>query len=373
LPEVDTVLRAPFTPAVLSASLATLLLLSAAAVGVQAVTASGRADVAQGIADQARRSVVWIDYPANSPAAFRIDSASNNAPVQDDFQITYNHGSFSLDYEQKAGGPVTSQFTVSVAGLVEWAPTGDGQFPDGSLIAYTPMGAPAFGKLPIVHSQMTTTDGIVVHSFLIQSNSQELTMNLTISEGFVTLPSGSTLTPMEAELTFELNHLMNRTDTRLSLHLSLTTTTPGQNFNLENQSWDDEHQFSQDERSVNVTNDSGPTPSAAWFAWSNHAEVNGQPGQVDVTGPERNETSGGYDLYLSYPRVLGVTNPDQLDIVHDPSLGVVSAAYQSILEHPATPTGIQPDIPLYAGTVAAMTALVAGTVLLARRQRRGRQ
>ena len=56
----------------------------------------------------------------------------------------------------------------------------------------------------------------------------------------------------------------------------------------------------------------------------------------------------------------------------DGTLGVLSAAYQSILEHPSTPTGIQPDIPRYAATMAAMAALVAGTVLLARRHRRAR-
>ena len=165
----------------------------------------------------------------------------------------------------------------------------------------------------------------------------------------------------------------HRAALRLSLQLSLTSTTPGQQFILANRSWDDEHAFSQDERAVNVTNDSGSIPSSAWFAWSNHAEVNGQSSPVDVAGPEVNETTGGYDLYLSYPRVVAGTNPDQMDIVHDPSLGVVSAAYQSILEHPSTPTGIQPDIPLYAATMAAMAALVAGTVLLARRQRRERK
>lgn len=197
-------------------------------------------------------------------------------------------------------------------------------------------------------------------------------MNLTIAQGFVTLPSGSTLTPMEAELTFKLTHLMNRTDTRLSIQLSLTTTTPGQNFSFANQSWDEEHQFAPDESSVDVTNSSAQPASTAWFAWSDHAEVNGQVTQVDATGPEINDTTGGYDLYLSYPRVLAGSNPDQVDIIHDPSLGVVSAAYQSIVNAPPVTPPIQPDVVLYAGTAGAMAVLVAGTVLIARRQRRGK-
>ncbi len=369
--EVDPVLRARLVPALASAGIATLLLLASAVV-VQAAVGSGHPVSTTSVEDQARRNVVWIDYPSNSPAAFRIDSASINAPVNDDFQITYNHGSFSLDYERVAGGPVTSEFTVTVVGLVEWVPSGDGSFSDGTVVAYTPMGAPAFGKLPVVHTQLTMPGGIVVHSFVVQSNDQGLTMNLTISEGFVTLASGATLTPMEAELTFHLNHLMNRTGTQLSLQLSLTTSTAGQQFNLANQSWDDEHQFSQDERAVNVTNNAETPASSVWFAWSNHADVNGQRATVGVTGPEYNDTTGGYDLYLSYPRIAGGMNPDEMSIVHDPSLGVVSAAYDSIVSAPPNPSGIQPDIPLYLGTVGAMVALVAGTILLARRQRRKR-
>jgi hypothetical protein len=371
MPEDDTVVRTRLTSAVASASLATMLLLSVAAVGVQATTLGGRALVPQNVEDQVRRSVDVALFPESSPAAVWIVSTSLNAPSPDEFKITYNHGSFSLAYERIAGGPVTSQFTVTVAGLVEWVPVGDGQFSDGLVVARIPMGAPAFGKIPILHTQATTAGGVVVHSFLIQSNSQELTLNLTIAEGFVTLPSGATLTPMEAELTFQLNHVMNRTDTRLSIQLGMTTSAAGQLFNLDNQSWDDAHEFATNERAVNVTNNSGQTPSSIWFAWSNHAEVNGQVGQVDVTGPETNETTGGYDLFLSYPRTTDMMNRYE-NITHDPSLGVVSAAYQSIINAPPNQSGIQPDVPLYAGTVAAMGALVAGTVLLARRRRRER-
>lgn len=366
-------LRAPLPHAVISAGLAALLLLSAAAaVGAPATAASGRAMLPQGAAEQVNRSVEWNLFPDASPAALWLVSTSVNAPTPDEFKITYNHGSFSLAYERTAGGPVTSQFTVTVAGVYEWIPTGDGHFSDGTVVAYTPMGAPAFGRVPIVHFESTAPNGILVHSFVIASNAGDLTMNLTISQGFTTLPSGSTLTPMEAELTFELTHLMNRTDTRLSLQLSLTTTTPGQSFSFANRSWDEEHQFAPDESSVNVTNDSLHPASSAWFAWSDRAQVNGQQVQVDATGPEINDTTGGYDLYLSYPRVLSGSNPDQVDIVHDPSLGVVSAAYQSIVNAPGSTPPIQPDVVLYVGTVGAMVALVAGTVLFARRQRRGR-
>jgi hypothetical protein len=334
--------------------------------------ASPHAAVTSGVVAEANRSVEWNTSPDTSPAALWVVSTSVNAPVNDEFKITYRHGSFALAYEPTAGGPVTSQFTVTVAGLVEWLPSGDGGFSDGETVAYAPMGSPEFGRIPITHYETRTAEGVAVHSFLIQSDSGELAMNLTIAQGFVTRPSGSTLTPMEAELTFELNHVMNRTDTRLAIQLSFTSGTAGQSFSLDNESWDDEHEFSPDEAAVNVTNEAGPIHSSAWFAWSNTAEVNGQVGSVEATG-ESNETTGGYDLYLSYPRTPGTGDPDQINIVHDPSIGVVSAAYQSILDRTPPPPGIQADIPLYAGTVVAAAALVAGTALLARRQRRGRK
>ena len=366
--EGDPLLRARVGPAVLSVGVAAVLLLTAAAASALTPASPANQLVPQNVADQARRSVVWIGFPAGSPSAFRIDSASVGAPSPDEFQISYSHGAFSLDYEQTAGGPITSRFTVGVQGLVEWLPSGDGLFSDGTVVAYTPMGASAFGGVPVEHIQMTTSDGVVVHTFIIRSNSGELTLNLTISQGFVKLPSGSMLTPMEAELTLHLNHLMGQMDTHLAVQLNLSTD---QHIALQNGSWDEEHLFSQDQHSINITNDALPIASTAFFSWSGHADVNGQSSGVTVGGPVMNETSGGYDLYLSYPRVAAPMNPDEMEVVHDPSLGIVSAAYESIPTHVPV-TGIQADPPLYVGSMAAVAALVGGTVLLARRQRRER-
>lgn len=366
--EEDSVLRARMLSVVLSASVAALLLITAAAAEVRSSGLSGQPVIPPTLADQVRRVVDWTGYPKAAPTIVWIDSTSVGAPSPDEFQITYEHGMFSLEYERVAGGPVTSQFTVTVTGLVEWLPTASGNFSDGTLIGYTPLGPAAFARTPIVHSQQTTSSGIVVHSFLIRSDSGEVTMNLTISQGFAALPSGDTLTPMEGELTLQINHLMNRTDTQLTAQLGLTTDNPSQRFVLDNASWDDLHGFRHNEHAVNVTNNLPSGASSAFFAWMNHAAVNGQTIQVSETGPERNDTTGGYDLYLSYPRVGSPTNPDAIEVVHDPSLGVVSAAYQSL---PGGPTGIQADIPLYVVTTAAVAALIGGTALLTRRRRKG--
>jgi hypothetical protein len=162
-----------------------------------------------------------------------------------------------------------------------------------------------------------------------------------------------------------VNHVMSLVDTRLAVHLSLGTD---QRVNLENESWNELHQFNPGEHAVNVTNGTGEATSSVFFAWSNQASVNGQASAVSVSGPELNETSRAYDLYLSYPRITTSINPNEVDVEHDPSLGVVSVAYASLPV--SLPGGIQADVTLYVVSVAAVTALVAGTAILANRRRR---
>lgn len=315
----------------------------------------------------AHRNVVWFGVPQAAPRSFHIESTSVGTPVQDEFQITYADGNFTLAYQRVAGGPITTQYTMTPWGLLEWNDTaGEGQFGDGAgIVAYTQLGPPAFGRFPVLHTNMTTADGVAVDSFLVQSNKGDVSLNLTIADGFVHLPSGQNLTPMEAKLTLEVNHTMTRSDTRLSLQIAITTD---QKVSLENQSWDDVYDFSSDDRALNVSSDSAVNPSAAFFAWSNTASVNGVLGPV-VPSVQTNETSGSHDLYLTYPQQA--PGQLQLQIIHDPTIGVVSAAYLSSLHPPPPPPlGFAADAVVYAVSLAGIAVLVAGSVYLVRRRRR---
>ncbi len=365
-------LRARRSAVVLALSIASVLVLTAS-VQAAAISGSSHPVLADDVATQARRSIVWVGTPVVSPHAFRINSVSLNAPSPDAFQITYQDGTFTLDYERVEGGGITSHYALTLAGLVEWnGSLGGGPLDESARVAYTPLGAVGFGALPIVHTQTLTTNGIEADSFLVVSNSEEVKVNLTIAQGFVQLPSGDTLTPMEAKLTFEIDHVMSRPGTRLSLQLNVDTSFGAtQRVSLDNQSWDDENHFSSDERALNVTNDSGSSPSSAFFAWSNSATVNGQAGTVDVAGPEVNETAGGRDLYLMYPTGPALANPFEITVVHDPTIGVVSAAYASILGGVTTPVlPFQADALIYAVSLVAVAALIGGTAILARRRHR---
>ena len=364
------VVRSRRTRALVVSLAAALALSGLAALAESAHAASGPASLA-GLATQVRRNVTYV-IPPRYPRTFNIDSRSVDAPSPDEFQIAYADANLTLSYRRMMGGPITNQYTLALRGLVEWNDTmGNGEMQDGTIVGYTPLGSEAFGRYPVQHGQTTTAEGITVYDFVLVSNQGEVTLNLTIADGFVALSPDSTLTPMEAKLSLDVRHNMTLPGTHLAVQLGLSTD---QNLSLEDRSWDDLNDFSRDERALNMSN---PTrDSSAFFAWSNTASVNGVTGPVTPFGPVRNETSGDYDFTLSYPvatyPVSGGANL-QAHVVHDPALGVVSVAYASILHPgPGAPLPFVGDAVLYGVSLVGIAALVGATaILVSRRRRRG--
>lgn len=353
---------------------AVLLTLSLAAAltltGVAAVAAGSRGASLTMAASNAptdiRRNVTWYGVPIAAPRSLHIESSSVGAATPDEYQISYADGNFTLVYQRVAGGPITNQYTLSLRGLLEWNGTLDEGHPEDGAVAYTDLGPSAFGKNPITHTARMAAGGVQVDSFRIASNRGDLAVNLSIANGFVALPSGQTLTPMEAKLTFEINHTMAFSGTHLALHIGLSTN---QRLALDNRSWDDLNDFSSDDRAVNVTSGAGSATSSAFFAWSNSASVNNEAQGVVASGPYLNETSGDYDFYLTYPQPSAGNL--QIHIIHDPTMGVVSAAYANLVHPgPGSPLPFQSDSVVYAASLAGIAALVAGTALLVRRRER---
>ncbi len=320
------------------------------------------------------RQVVWVGTPSqNAPHAIRINSESVGAPSPDEFQIAYAEGSFTLEYQRHANASVTSQFTLTFRNLVEWNDTnGNGVVDDGSILETIPLGPTGFGNLPIHHFERVTPDGGDVHSFVIQSNSvvqsnsEGVTLNLTIAERFVPLSEQHFLTPMEAKLTIDVQHHFAVPGAKLALEIGIHTSNK---VRLENTSWDDENRFSQNDRSLNVTNDSGPEGSSTFFAWANTANVSGVERAVTVTGPEANDTTPDYyDMYLAYPAASALP-ASSIHVVHDPTVGIVSAAYDSLLHLPVGNPNLQADVPLYLVSMALVAGLVAATIAVVSRRR----
>ena len=317
-----------------------------------------------------QRSVVWVGY-LNDPVSprFRLTSLSVASPNQDEFQISYENGSFMLTYQSQVGGAVSASYGVTFKGLVEWADLNhNGVIDDGAVSNVTRLGSLAFGGQPIVHKEWTTTNGTVVHSFVIGSgnsvftNRVAMTLNLTISEGFVLLSGDQWLTPMEAKLTIGFSDLLLLPQDSLALQLGIAS---GDSLEIGGGSWDEENHFRSNEGAINVTNSSSPV---AFFSWSNVARVNGQSAAVTPSFGA-NASDGGHDLYLSYPNTPPTSTGMPVSVLHDPAIGVVSSAYESQIGRPAPPT-LQGDLALYFLTAAIVAGVVAANAYLIRRRAR---
>lgn len=350
--------------AALSVSLALLC-----TAGATVAVAAARADApgAAPLANPIHRTVVWGGFPppTDSPRGFWVSSTSVNTPVPDSFQISYNQGTFVLDYQKENSSYTAARIAVTFDALVEWNDTaGTGEIENDSILATVPLGATGFGNVPVEHSVANLSDGGEIHSFRIASNNGEVVLNLTIAERFVPLSATKILTPMEAELSVEINHVVIHPDARIGLLLSVQT--PG-TVQLQNTSWDDDHEFSQAEHSMNVTSASHGSTSSVFFSWMTQANVNGRPENVTATGYQAGQSSPGtWDLYLAYGGDR-LASGAPVRVVHDPNLGVVSAAYDSFV--PITPP-LHADYLVYAVTAGSLGALVVGSVVLAARRRR---
>ncbi len=355
----------------------TLLLGSVAIVGGSAVwsipASHSPAPISAETSGPIKRAVAWAGYLNDSQGPrFRLSSVSVGAPSPDEFQIAYANGSFTLDYENEAGGPVTASYGITLKNLLEWNDrNSNGLIDDGTAVNVTPLESFAFGGRPISHTQSTTANGTIVHSFVITSNNfvfsntVAMTLTLTIADGFVTLADNQVLTPMEAKLTIQFVQILALLSDRVALQIGVST---GNRVELENESWDEANHFRSDERALNVTNGSGAAGSAAFFSWSNAASVNGQTAAVTAT-VAANATDGGEDLFLAYPNAPPTSVGPRLVVAHDPSMGVVSSAYESTTHVPSIPS-LQGDAALYVVTAVAVGGLVTATAYLVRRRTR---
>src|SRR5437867_2377431 len=117
---------------------------------------------------------------------------------------------------------------------------------------------------------------------------------------------------------------------------------------------------------VKVTGGPVARPATGFFSWSKSASGEG----LEIPGSFSNFSTGdpnSYEVYLGYP-LTGARSPVRL--VHDPVLGVDSAAYKGVVTRPPE---LQGDLVLYAGSLAAAVILVALTVILADRRRKKRE
>lgn len=321
------------------------------------------------------RSVVWVTLPEPEPEALSISSRSVAAPEDDQFYLTYESGWFEVRYVRAVDeGRVTSSYNLGLSRIIEWVDQdADGAF-DPSEAVYED------AALQTAHVDAETTanpDGGQVSTFTIFVSSplrSQVFLTLTIAQRFMRVSSDRVLTPMEAKLDVTVHHFFENPGARLVLAYHLRTQVEDR-VNLSTDTWDTRHGFSRDETWINITGAATSDSSGVFFSWRNHAAVDTQTGAVmsivsegPPEGYQGNPEERDVMIYTAYP---AGPDPDRVLVVHDPAMGVVSAAYEDIVSRPTDPQ-LQADVVVYGISLALVALLVAVSVVAVNRWRRPR-
>jgi len=248
-----------------------------------------------------------------------------------------------------------------VANLQTWQDlNGNGRMDPGEVSRTTTLG-PAFTNARVVASNRTDADGGVVYTFLVRSNDGNVSLNVTLAQRFERI-DGAILSPMEARLDLSVRQGLATSGENLALGFRMGTyETP----HLEDHSWHEACScFAADEHEINITASGEGSASTVFFSWSDKAVAGGTSIPVAFTGPS---ASNPYGLTLSYS--LGPSAPASTVVQHT-TLGVRSAVYE--IRRTASPE-VRGDLPLFAGTFAAVATLVGVTIVLASRRAKHRE
>lgn len=309
------------------------------------------------------RAVSVRAIPAAYPLSMHLTSQSVDSPTNDWFRVDYEPGTFDVEYVRESeGGLVASGFELEFQNIVEWRDTsGDAAIQWSEILNRTSLGSSAFGGIPITHVQEEDEDGGVVHTIGIRSDSGEIAITLTIAQRFYRVSASRILTPMEIKMDVRINRPLLNSGARLGLEFRIEAERlPA----YEAESWASRKGFAEGESAINVSTGSGDRMAAVFFAWSNVALTEGRSGRVSRVGPAGDYQKGVYDMVLGYPQSA---SPEGAVVEHNATLGVVSAAYDSWFQPP--PKVFNADIFLFAASLGAATAIVAGTMVVARRRR----
>ena len=341
--------------AIAIASSAALAVVLASSVAVADGTDSDGDGVPDQLEDATQRTV------ATSVAGdqFSVSSHLGSGAVEDEFDLSYHAGTFSLWYTQSGG--VDSSYELQVANLQTWQDlNGNGRMDPGEVSRTTTLG-PAFTNARVVASNRTDADGGVVYTFLVRSNDGNVSLNVTLAQRFERI-DGAILSPMEARLDLSVRQGLATSGENLALGFRMGTyETP----HLEDHSWHEACScFAADEHEINITASGEGSASTVFFSWSDKAVAGGTSIPVAFTGPS---ASNPYGLTLSYS--LGTSAPASTVVQHT-TLGVRSAVYE--IRRTASPE-VRGDLPLFAGTFAAVATLVGVTIVLASRRAKHRE
>src|SRR5256885_2037847 len=316
-----------------------------------------------GVPDSVEAATQRTVVAATAGDTFTIVSRLASAPYQDQFEVSYAAGTFVVTYDRARGS--ASSYQLELRNLVEWVDANrNNRIDPGETVGVgTTLGTSAFANAPVTKTQVDSADGGHVTELSIHSTTANMTLNVTVAERFMRLSSTRVLTPMEVKLDLTVDRATLAPGSSLGLDVRINTT---KRIEFNNQSWDDVNEFAQGEAGLNVTGGPTTSPATVFFSWSKSAIADGR--ELPVTYTNISTVSpNSYELYLAYP-ISG--SGSRVKLVHDPVLGVDSAAYEGVVAR--TPE-LQGDLVLYAASLAAAVFLIALTLIVADRRRKKRE
>src|SRR2546428_8578259 len=171
------------------------------------------------------------------------------------------------------------------------------------------------------------------------------------------------LTPMTVQVHATADRAADAAGDGLGLDVRINTT---KQIEFNNRSWDVVSESAEGEPGLNVTGGPPTSPATVFFSWSKSAIADGR--EIPVTYTNISTVNpNSYELYLAYP-ISG--SGSRVKLVHDPVLGVESAAYEGVVAR--TPE-LQGGLVLYAASLAAAVFLIALTLIVADRRRKKRE
>src|SRR5881296_3100539 len=313
-----------------------------------------------GIPDSVEAATQRTVVAATAGDTFTIRSRLASAPYQDQFEVSYQAGTFFVTYERARGSD--SSYQLELRNLVEWVDRNRNN-PGETIGVGTTLGTSAFANAPVTKTEVDSADGGHVTELSIRSTTANMTLNVTVAERFMRLSSTRVLTPMEVKLDLTVDRATLAAGYGLGLDVRINTT---KQIEFNNRSWDDVNEFAEGEAGLNVTGGPPTSPATVFFSWSKSAIADGR--EIPVTYTNISTVSpNSYELYLAYP-ISG--SGSRVKLVHDPVLGVDSAAYEGVVAR--TPE-LQGDLVLYAASLAAAVFLIALTLIVADRRRKKRE
>jgi hypothetical protein len=337
------------------ASSAALAVVLASSLAAAEVIDSDNDGVPDNIEDATQRTVAV--YVAGNE--FRVWSHLRTASLEDEFDLVYHSGTFTAWYGERGG--IASTYRLELLSLIAWNDSnGNGRIDPGELVGTTPLAATAFADSPVVNSTRIDPDGGRIFGFVIRSRDGNATLNVTMAERFTRIDN-VILTPMEARV--DIVQTSGSVPAGKKLGIQFRMSTSARPYVMEH-SWDEDHGFARDEHAVNVTEHAGDRSATSFFSWSNTAKVGGAATPVAL--PNGLADSNPYDMTLIYGPG---PSPAGTQVVQRTTLGVHSTVYEFIR---AAMPPIRADPLLYAGTIAAVSVLVALSIVFANRRRRNR-